>query len=90
MIAVTFDPDKAESNLTKHGVSFDEAQVALLDPYALVREDYDHDEVRFVLLGMANQLLVVVYCYTDEENIVRIISARKATKKEQTTYASGI
>lgn len=90
MINVTFDPIKSESNLVKHGVSFDEAQLALLDPFALVREDNDHDEPRFVLLGMANQLLVVVYCYTDEENQVRLISARTATKKERTQYASGI
>ena len=55
-----------------------------------MREDYDHDELRYVLLGMASQLLVVVYCYTDENDIVRIISARQATKKEQTSYANGI
>lgn len=80
MIQITFDQNKAESNKIKHGVSFDEAKIALLDPNALVREDFDHDETRFVLLGMANRLLVVVYCYVDNDDMIRLISARKATK----------
>lgn len=90
MIQVVFDTNKAHSNLLKHGVSFDEAKQALLDPYALVREDNDHDEARFVLLGMANRLLVVVYCYRDDDNIIRLISARVATKKEGKDYARRI
>lgn len=60
MIKITYDPNKAYSNFIKHGVTFDEAQLALFDPNALVEEDNDHDEPRFVLLGMANRLLVVV------------------------------
>lgn len=88
MIQITFDPSKADSNLIKHGISFDEAKIALFDPNALVREDYDHDEPRFVLLGMANRLLVVVYCYVDNDDMIRLISARKATKNEEKQYAS--
>lgn len=90
MIKVIFDPNKAHSNLIKHGVDFDEAKIALVDPNALVRENNDHDEPRFVLLGMANQLLVVVYCYLDDDEVIRLISARKATTKEKKQYASGI
>lgn len=88
MIQITFDPSKADSNLIKHGISFDEAKIALLDPNALVREDFDHDEPRFVLLGMANRLLVVVYCYVDNDDMIRLISARKATKNEEKQYAN--
>lgn len=90
MMKVIYDPNKAQSNLHKHGVSFDEAKIALIDPHALVPEDNDHDEARFVLLGMANQLLVVVYCYLDDDDMIRLISARKATNKEKKQYASGI
>lgn len=88
MIQITFDQNKAESNKIKHGVSFDEAKIAVLDPNALVREDFDHDEPRFVLLGMANRLLVVVYCYVDNDDMIRLISARKATKNEEKQYAN--
>ncbi|OBX63586.1 hypothetical protein A9299_00850 [Moraxella osloensis] len=88
MIQITFDPSKADSNLIKHGISFDEAKIALFDPNALVREDYDHNEPRFVLLGMANRLLVVVYCYVDNDDMIRLISARKATKNEEKQYAN--
>ena len=88
MIQITFDQNKAEINKIKHGVSFDEAKIALLDPNALVREDFDHDEPRFVLLGMANRLLVVVYCYVDNDDMIRLISARKATKNEEKQYAN--
>lgn len=85
-IQITYDQNKAKSNLAKHKVSFDEAKLALFDPNALVREDNDHDENRFVLIGMANRLLVVVYCYYDDENIIRLISARLPTKKERQAY----
>jgi uncharacterized DUF497 family protein len=85
---IEFDPAKAAVNMKKHGVSFQEAATCLLDPIALVREDEDAvSEQRFVLLGMsANvRLLVVVYVLSAES--VRIISARKPTRKEETSYA---
>ena len=88
MIQITFDQNTAESNKIKHGVSFDEAKIALLDPNALVSEDVDHDEPRFVVLGMANRLLVVVYRYVDNDDMIRLISARKATKNEEKQYAN--
>lgn len=90
MIKIIYDANKAQSNLIKHGVNFEDAKQALFDPHALVSEDNDHDEARFVLVGMAHKLLVVVYCYLDDDNIIRLISARTATKTERKAYESGI
>ncbi len=83
------DPIKAASNLIKHGVSFEEAATALHDSMALVQEDYDlQEENRWVLVGLSNQvrLLTVVYTLRNEDTI-RLISARKATRKEAKYYA---
>lgn len=86
---ISFDPGKAAGNWRKHGVSFEEAQTALLDERALVREDLDNGEQRFVLLGMSARLrlLVVVYAIWDEDaDVIRLISARLATTKEVQAY----
>ncbi len=83
------DPVKAEANLRKHGVSFEEAASALLDPMALGFEDQDAEgESRWVLVGMScrARLLTVVYTVRGEERI-RLISARKATRNEANQYA---
>ena len=82
------DPNKAAINLRKHGVEFDEAVTCLLDAMALVRDDPDAvDEVRHILIGMskAGRMLTVVYTMRGE--IPRIISARKATRREIANYA---
>jgi uncharacterized DUF497 family protein len=82
---VEFDPDKASANLKKHGVALDEALGSLLDPLALVREDEAaQGEMRFVLVGMSREGRLLTVCYTlrDEETI-RLISARKATAREE-------
>ena len=87
--AIECDPGKSARNERKHGVSFDEAATALLDPHALAREDGTAEgEPRWVLLGMsaAPRLLVVVYTLRGDN--VRLISARKATAKEEQTYAT--
>jgi len=88
---VEFDPAKAKSNLKKHGIAFDVASVALLDPLALVIEDPDAvGEARWLLMGMSDSgLLTVCYTLRDEETI-RLISARMATTKEKKYYAQGI
>ncbi len=89
---VEFDPKKAAANLKKHGVSLDEAAGSLLDSFALAREDEDAEgEERFVLVGMSREGRLLTVCYTlrDEETI-RLISARKATRKEERQYAEGI
>jgi uncharacterized DUF497 family protein len=86
---IEYDPAKAKSNLKKHGVSFEEAATALYDPMALVQEDTDSiGENRWILIGLSSQtnLLTVVYTLREEE-IIRIISARKATRKEAVYYA---
>ncbi|MCP4701285.1 MAG: BrnT family toxin, partial [Gammaproteobacteria bacterium] len=74
-----FDPAKSKSNQVKHGVSFDEAATALLDPMALVKEDPDSEnERRWVLVGMSAQArLLTVVCTLRQEDRIRLISARK-------------
>ena len=85
------DPAKALTNQRKHGVAFDEAATCLLDPMALVREDDDAiGEHRYVLVGMSDVGRTLTVCYTMRGEIPRVISARKATKKEQQSYAQGI
>ena len=85
-----WDDSKDESNQTKHGVSFEEAQTVFFDESAIQFNDPDHsiDEERFLLLGFSQKLkvLVVCHCFRSDESIIRIISARKATKKEQKVY----
>ncbi len=82
---------KASENQRKHGVSFEEARSAFLDENARVIADHEHsdDEDRFVLLGLSVQLrlLVVVHCYREAENVIRIISARKAAPSERRQYS---
>lgn len=85
-----WDAGKAAINQKKHGVSFEEAQTAFSDSSALLIPDPDHsdEEDRFVLLGLSVTLRIVVvcHCYRSDDEVIRIISARKATKKETSTY----
>lgn len=85
-----WDPDKAAINRRKHGVSFEDAQSVFADERARLINDPDHSEQedRFVLLGLSSslRLLVVAHCYRAEGNVIRIISARKATRDEQAHY----
>jgi uncharacterized DUF497 family protein len=89
---LTFDWDKVKSaaNQKKHGVSFEEAQTVFVDEKALLIHDPDHsgEEDRFILLGLSAKvrLLVVCHCYRKSDEIIRIISARKASRKEQKRY----
>ena len=86
----TWDDRKASLNQKKHSISFDEAQSAFYDDNARLSYDLDHseDEDRFVLLGMsyALRVLVVCHCYREGNTLIRIISARKATKREHKQY----
>ena len=85
-----WDESKAELNLRKHGVSFQEASTVFEDYDALQIYDPDHseEEDRFIMLGMSSALriLVVCHCYRENAGQIRIISARKATRKETATY----
>jgi len=90
MIAFDWDPLKAAANLRKHRVSFEEAKSVFYDEFAVQFFDEDHstDEERFILLGMSAgaKLLLVCHCEREQETVVRIISARKATKRESAFY----
>jgi len=89
-IEFQWDNRKASSNKKKHGVSFNEAKTVFYDENAKVIHDPDHsdDEDRFVILGLsaATRLLVVCHCDRESDGVIRIISARKATKKEAGQY----
>lgn len=86
-----WDPRKSRANRAKHGVSFDEARTAFLDEHARVIPDTEHSdaEERFVLLGLsiALRVLVVCHCYRESDQVVRIISARRADASEREQYA---
>ena len=85
-----WDDRKAAANESKHGVSFEEARTVFFDERARLIDDPDHseDEERFILLGLSStlRLLVVCHCYRSEGNVIRIISARKATARESKSY----
>lgn len=89
-----WDERKNQSNRKKHGVWFEEAQQVFNDPNAFVFLDRENskDEDRFLILGFSasNRILVVVYCERPRGIRIRIISARKATKKEIRSYEEGI
>ena len=88
---VEWDPNKAGTNLQKHGVSFSDAEAVLFDPNALSFEDTTaQGEQRFVVIGMDHLWRLLVVVYTDRENRVRLISARSATRSERQKYESGI
>jgi len=85
-----WDESKNEANRRKHGVGFEEAQTVFFDELAMEFFDTEHayDEDRFLLLGQSFSLrtLMVCHCYRKKDEIIRIISARKATAKERRTY----
>lgn len=89
-IQFEWDDAKAESNRLKHGVSFEEASTVFYDPYALIIDDVEHSvkEERFILFGMSAKArtLTVCHCYRENDEKIRIISARKATKNESNEY----
>jgi uncharacterized DUF497 family protein len=90
MIRFEWDQSKATANQRKHGVSFEEAQSVFYDEFAVQFFDDEHStsEERFILLGMSAsaRLLIVCHCERESGNIIRIISARKATKPESAFY----
>jgi len=91
MINISFEwDDKNTVNKKKHGISFKEAQTVFSDENALLIHDPDHsqEEDRFILLGLSSsiRILIVCHCYRKNDEIIRIISARKATRSEQKQY----
>ena len=89
-IRFEWDPRKASANEKKHGISFEEARTVFFDENAKLIDDPDHssDEERFVLLGLSSSLKVVLvcHCYREQGNVIRIISARKASTHESKQY----
>jgi uncharacterized DUF497 family protein len=88
-----WDRDKNLSNIEKHGIPFKDAATAFFDPNAVLIDDIGHSlqEDRFVILGFSknHQLLMVCHCYRSGDDVIRIFSARKATKAEQKYYGGG-
>lgn len=87
-----WDPNKARSNFAKHGVSFEEGRSVFLDESARLIDDPDHSlkEERFILLGYSLQAscLIVSHCYRENDSLIRLISVRPATIKEEYSYWS--
>ena len=89
-VEFSWDAEKDRTNQKKHGVSFEEARTAFSDENARLIYDPDHsgEEDRFILLGISSKphILTVCHCYRSRDTIIRIISARPATKNERRQY----
>lgn len=89
MIKFTWDEKKNQTNIKKHGISFDEAVTVFLDDNAILVYDEPHSELedRYILVGMSQHLKILAVCHCSRYNeTIRIISARKATKNETKQY----
>ncbi|QZZ18970.1 BrnT family toxin [Leptothermofonsia sichuanensis E412] len=86
-----WDGNKAERNLSKHGVSFEEAKTVFDDPLYIDFYDPDHskDEERYLIVGESNQGRVLIVSYTERGNSIRLISAREVTRTEREAYEEG-
>jgi uncharacterized DUF497 family protein len=89
-----WDENKNRINLEKHGITFEEASTVFFDDRAILFDDPEHsiDEDRFLLLGMSEtaKVCIVCHCYRESDTVIRIISARQATRKEEERYVRGI
>ena len=83
-----WDPEKADANLQKHAVSFDEASTVFGDPLSLLMPDPDHsaDEERYLVLGMSTREKLLVVAFAERPPNTRLISARRATRAERKRY----
>ena len=85
-----WDENKHEANIKKHGINFYEAASVFLDPHVVEQYDFEHsiDEDRFIAIGISEKLnmLIVCHCYRGDDDIIRIISARYASKRENEIY----
>lgn len=88
-----WDSSKAAENLRKHQVSFDEAKSVFYDEYAVqfFDEQHSYEEDRFLMLGLSSEarLILVAHCEREAGEVIRIISARKATRRERAFYSGG-
>ena len=94
MMKFEWDENKNLINQRKHGINFDEASSVFFDERAILFDDPEHSdyEDRFLLLGMSEtaNVCIVCHCYRESDTVIRIISARKATRKEVDRYVEGI
>ena len=94
MYIFDWDENKNRINQEKHGIDFDEASTVFFDERAILFDDPEHseNEERFILLGMSENanVCIVCHCYRESDTVIRIISARKATKREEMIYVRGI
>ena len=92
-IEFNWDENKNEINKKKHGLSFEEAVEVFEDENAILFDDPDHslDEDRFLIIGAirSTKIYIVSHCYRDNDNVIRLISAREATKNEKRIYQEG-
>lgn len=90
VIQFVWDEDKAKANVRKHGVSFEEASSVFADENARLKHDPEHsdEEDRFIILGFSSTLRILVVChvYRQGDQVIRLISARKATRNERKQY----
>ena len=90
MVKFEWDENKNQTNIQKHGISFEEAITVFKDMDALIISDENHsdDEDRFLLIGYSSKanLLVVCHCYRLNDTVIRIISARKGNKEDRSLY----
>jgi hypothetical protein len=88
---IEWDPKKARSNLRKHKVSFEEAATALSDPMAATGADPDHSTIedRYITFGVSDRGRLLVVAHTEGDEMIRIISARLASKGERKIYEEG-
>jgi uncharacterized protein len=90
-IKFDWDPGKARGNLRKHRVDFNEASTVFADSLAITIPDPDHsdDEERWVTVGLSNRHRLLVVVHTEEDETIRLISARRANRLERRTYEEG-
>jgi len=93
-ILFEWDENKNKTNIKKHGVCFEDAKTVFYDDDAILFDDPIHssNEERFLIIGLSatNKTLIVSHCYRSNDNVIRIISARKATNSERKIYEEGI
>ena len=87
-----WDPKKAAANLTKHGVSFEEALTVFSDPLARIFDDEDHsiEEEREIIIGHSVKRHLLIVCFTARETAIRLVNARQATKRERQDYEENV
>jgi hypothetical protein len=89
-IRFQWDPQKADRNATKHGVTFLEAATVFQDPLAFIFDDEEHsdEEHREIIVGHSTRHRLLIVSFTEREEVIRIISARRADREEREDYES--